>query len=339
MAFVTEPGKIEFLERQLPVLGELDVLVRVKAVTLCGSDLHIFKGKHPSAQLPVPIGHEIAGQVQEVGAGVVKVKPGDKVAIEPVITCEKCHFCQRGQYHLCTDISFQYRVGQGGVAPFFVAAEKWVHPLPERISYAEGALLEPLSVALHAVKLAHIRVDESCAIFGAGAIGLMVAQLAKLAGCAELFIADINEFRLQKGLMWGATDALNSRAVDVIHEILNRTDGLGVDKAFEAVGLDSTLVSALKTLRKGGKAVVLGIFEKPEIRIPSNIFVQKEIALVGSQGYCWDFQSAIKLMDLGRVDLKGLITHQLPFENVQEAFEILMEPKKEAIKIVLTSDG
>ena len=137
MAIVTSPGIIEFQDRPLPTLGPDEVQIKVKAVSICGSDLHIFKGAHPAAPLPVPAGHEIAGEVEKVGNSVNKLKPGDRVAIEPVIVCEECYFCQRGEYSLCENISFQYRKGQGGFTPLFIAREKWVHPLPANLSYAE----------------------------------------------------------------------------------------------------------------------------------------------------------------------------------------------------------
>ncbi|MFC1923216.1 MFS transporter, partial [Chloroflexota bacterium] len=158
-----------------------------KAVSICGSDLDIFKGAHPAAPLPVPAGHEIAGEVQKVGNSVNKLKPGDRVAIEPVIVCEQCYFCQRGEYSLCENISFQYRKGQGGFTPLFIAPEKWAHPLPPNISYAEGALVEPLSVALHAIKKSNLGIGDNSAIFGAGAIGLLLLMLVKSTGGGDAF--------------------------------------------------------------------------------------------------------------------------------------------------------
>jgi len=175
MIFVTQPGTVDIWERPILPLGDLDVLIKVKATALCGSDLHIFKGKHPAVSLPVPVGHEIAGEVAEIGSDVTKVKPGDRVTVEPVIVCGVCQYCQRGDYHLCANISFQYRQGQGGLTTDFIAPERWVHLLPDDIPYAAGALIEPLSVAVHAVRLAHLDMSESVAIFGAGAIGLRLA--------------------------------------------------------------------------------------------------------------------------------------------------------------------
>ena len=338
MAIVTSPGIIEFQDRPLPTLGPDEVQIKVKAVSICGSDLHIFKGAHPAAPLPVPAGHEIAGEVEKVGNSVNKLKPGDRVAIEPVIVCEQCYFCQRGEYSLCENISFQYRKGQGGFTPLFIAPEKWVHLLPANLSYAEGALVEPLSVALHAIKKSNLGVGDNSAIFGAGAIGLLLLMLFKSTGGGDAFVVDVQDHRLQKALDLGATAVFNNLEDNSVEQIIQRSGGLGVERAFEAVGINLTLVQALQTLKKGGMAILLGLFETPDVSIPANIFVQKEISLSGSQGYCWDFQVALKLLGDKRLDLKPLITHQVPLTQVQDAFDLLMDPKNEAIKVVVNVD-
>ena len=338
MAVVTAPGVIEFQERPLPRPGPDEVRVRVKAVSICGSDLHIFKGAHPAAPLPVPAGHEIAGEVDLVGENVRKVKPGDRVAIEPVVVCGTCAACQQGAYNLCEQISFQYRVGQGGFTTYFIAQAKWVHVLPDGLSYAEGALVEPLSVALHAVKRSQLRIGDNSAIFGAGAVGLLLMLLLKASGGGDVYMVDVQHHRLQKALELGASAAFNNLEGNSVEKIVQQTDGLGVARAFEAVGINLTLVQALEVLKKGGVATLVGLFEKPELAVPANIFVQKEITLTGSQGYCWDFQGALKLLTDRRIDLKPLITHRMPLANVQEAFDLLMEPQNEAIKVVVTVD-
>jgi 2-desacetyl-2-hydroxyethyl bacteriochlorophyllide A dehydrogenase len=338
MAVVTQPGKVEILDRPLPDVAGDEVRIKVKAVTICGSDLHIFKGKHPAAPLPVPVGHEIAGEVEQVGPQVRRYQPGDRVIVEPVLACGECYFCQRGQYHLCTDISFQYRQGQGGLTTRFIAQEKWLHRMPEGISYAEGALVEPLSVALHALKKSELKIGDTSVIFGAGAIGLFLLQLIQVAGGGETFVVDVQEFRLSTARQIGAAAVFNNLEQDVVSLLMQLTDEMGVDKAFEAVGINTTLVQALRSLKKGGRAILLGLFEKPDAVIPANLFVQKEIGLLGSQGYCWDFQSAIQLIEQGKLDLKPMLTHYFPLSRVQEAFEVLRDPKAQAIKVVITMD-
>jgi 2-desacetyl-2-hydroxyethyl bacteriochlorophyllide A dehydrogenase len=338
MAFVTAPGKVEFRERSLPKLSPKDVLIKVKASALCGSDLHIFKGRHPAAPLPVAIGHELSGEVLSIGKKVSKVKEGGRVVVEPVIVCGICPFCRRGEYHLCMDISFQYRKGQGGFSPYFVTSEDWVHPLPPNVTFEEGALVEPLSVAIHAVRKGNLQLGHSVAIFGAGAVGLLVLVLSRLSGAGETFVVDIQGHRLKKAKELGASDALDGSKGNAVTMIFEKTSQLGVDRSFEAVGLEGTLIQSLKVLKKGGTSILVGLFENPEVTIPANIFVQREIALMGSQGYCWDFQTALKMLEAGKIKLKQIITHVLPLTSLQEAFELLTDPKGEAIKIVITCE-
>jgi len=335
MAFVTAPGKVEFRERKLPKLSSKDVLIGVKATSICGSDLHIFRGKHPAAPLPVAIGHELSGEVLRIGKEVTKIREGDRVVVEPVIICGECHFCRRGEYHLCLNISFQYRRGQGAFTPFFVAHEHWVHLLPRNVSFEEGALMEPLSVAIHAVKKGNLQLGHSVAIFGAGAIGLLVLILSRLSGLGEIFVVDVQGHRLKKAEELGALEAFDNARGDAVGKIFGKTSQLGVDRSFEAVGIGGTLIQSLKVLKKGGASILVGIFENPEVKLPANIFVQREISLMGSQGYCWDFQTALKMLEGGRIQLKQLITHVLPLPSLQKAFEYLTDPRRKAIKVVI----
>jgi 2-desacetyl-2-hydroxyethyl bacteriochlorophyllide A dehydrogenase len=335
MAFVTQPGKIEILEKPIPPLGEFDVLIKVKASTICGSDLHIFKGKHPFVSLPVPVGHEIAGEVTEIGRSVSKVQPGDRVTVEPALICGHCYYCQQGNYHLCANISFQYRQGQGGLTTDFIAPERWVHVLPENLPYELGALIEPLAVAVHAVGLANLKLGDNVAIIGAGAIGLFILQVVRGAGAGKVFISDIRDFRLDLALELGATQVINIKKTDVVNHILQQTGGVGVKKAFEVVGLESTLTQSLQIIQKGGQTVLVGLFEADSICIPANIFVQKEISLTGSQGYHWDFQRAIELVRVGNFDLEKMITHQFELDQTQNAFDTLVDEGQNAVKAVI----
>jgi threonine dehydrogenase-like Zn-dependent dehydrogenase len=338
MAFVTAPGVIEFRSYERAPLDPLEVRLAVKAASICGGDLHIFKGRHPFAPLPVSVGHELAGEVIETGDAVTKVKTGDRVTVEPVIACGTCDPCRRGNYHLCRSISFQYRKGQGAFTPYFTAHENHVFCLPEGLSYEEGALIEPLSVALHAVKKSGVRLGNTSAVFGAGAIGLLVIMLLRQASGGRTFIVDVDDFRLHKALELGASRAIHNRREDALEVILAGTGGAGVDYAYEAVGRELTLVQALQSLRKGGAATLLGIFEESPACLPVNLFVQKEISLLGSQGYNWDFQDALILLAQRRLDLKPLITHRVTLEELQSGFETLLDPAGQAVKVVVVME-
>lgn len=338
MAVIAATGKVEFQEKTLPPLGDEEVLIKVHAAAICGSDLHLYKGLHPSVNLPSAVGHEASGEIIEVGKAVTRHTVGERVTIEPVIACGKCEYCARGNYHLCSSISFQYRKGQGAFTPYFIVHQDRAFTLPEGLSYQEGALVEPLSVALHAVKKSGIGLGQSSAVFGAGAIGLMVSLLSKQASGIGSIICDVHPYRLQKALQMGALQAINSREEDAVEAILAATQGMGVDKSFEAVGLEATLTQALQVLKRGGNATLLGIFEQLENKLPVNLFVQREISLYGSQGYCWDFQDALRMLEAGSIDLKPFVTHTLPLEDVARGFEILLNPKNESIKVVIKID-
>jgi len=335
MAIVSSPGKIEFQEKRVPSLSSKDVLIGVKACAICGSDLHIFKGSHPAAPLPIAIGHELSGEVLNIGENVSKVKEGDRVVVEPVVICGECYFCRSGQYHLCLNISFQYRKGQGGFARYFVAEEDWVHKIPEKVSFEEGALIEPLSVAVHAIKKGNLQFGHTVAIFGSGAIGLLILLLSRLFGMAEVFVVDVQPYRLKRAKEFGASDVLDNSKGDAVQKIFEKTSQLGVDRSFEAVGLQSTLIQSLKVLKKGGTCILVGIFEDQDVKIPANLFIQKEISLSGSQGYCWDFQTALTLVEKAIVPLKKMVTHVLPLSSLQEGFELLMDSKSKTIKVVI----
>jgi 2-desacetyl-2-hydroxyethyl bacteriochlorophyllide A dehydrogenase len=336
MAWVTSPGKIEFREHTLPPLGRRDVLVQIKAAAICGSDLHIFKGRHPSAELPVSIGHEAAGQIAAVGKEVSTHKVGDRVAIEPVITCGVCEFCKRGQYHLCEKISFQYRTGQGAFTSYFIAPEDRVYRLPDRLTYEEGALVEPLSVALHAFKKAGLQHGQTCAVFGAGALGVLIAALTRQAGASRVFISDINPFRLGKALELGATDVINNLSSNPVEIIRTMTAQMGVDCTFEAVGLGTTLLQAIHAVKKGGMVTLVGIFENPEVILPANLIVQREIRMAGSQAYCGDYEASLALLENGEIDLKKMITHRFVLEEIQQGFELLTGSPSDALKVIIT---
>jgi threonine dehydrogenase-like Zn-dependent dehydrogenase len=241
----------------------------------------------------------------------------------------------RGQYHLCAQISFQYRKGQGGFAPYFIVHENRAYKLPENVSYAEGALVEPLSVALHAVNKSGMRLGQSGAVFGAGSIGLLVLMLAQHVSGSRIFISDGRPYRLRKATELGAWRVIDSRHEDAVRVILEETQQMGVDHAFEAVGLETTLVQSLNAVNKGGVVTLLGIFEELQAMIPVNLFIQREITLSGSQGYNWDFPDSLKLLERGIIDLKPLISHRLPLERLSNGFEILLAPDSDAIKVLI----
>ncbi len=330
---VVEPGKVDFLERDLKNPEGKEVLIRIVSSSICGSDLHIFKGKHPSAPLPVTIGHEFSGDIIAVGDQVKNVKAGDRVTVEPCLVCGECLACRTGNYGYCENISFTYRNGDGAMAEYITVQEPYVYKLPDSMSYDEGALIEPLSVATHAVRRADIKLGEKVIIIGSGAIGMLIAALSRRSGASEVVVVDHNDAKLQMSLEMGATRTINSKNEDIYQVVNELTDGHGMDKSFECVGLEATFLQAMMSIKKNGLATIIGIFENPNITIPATRFITHEIKVQGSQGYCWDFPVALSVADT--IPLKKLITHKFPLDQLQEALETCLSREKGAIKVLI----
>lgn len=335
MAFITKPGVIEF--RDLPLRDPTadEVMIKVHSAAICGSDLHLYKGRHPSVNLPAAVGHELMGEVMRKGSGAATFKEGDRVTIEPVISCGSCHYCLRGEYHLCMNVSFQYRKGQGAFSQYFYSPTNRTYKVSDTVTDDEATLIEPLSVALHAVKKSGLRVGETSAIIGAGAIGQIVALLSRQISGRQPIIADMNEFRVKKAIEMGARGVLINEGEDLPGRVNDLREGLVVDHVFEAVGRESSLRQSLEIVRKGGKITLLGIFEDPFPKVPVNLFVQKEISLSGSQGYAWDFDDAIKLVENAAINLKPIVTEHLQMKDLKHGFEILSKPGNEQIKVIM----
>ena len=330
---VYEPFKVRFLKRDITALAPDEVLVRVRASALCGSDLHIARGRHPSAPLPVTIGHEFAGDVQAVGSAVKNVAVGRRVTAEPCIVCGTCEACRHGDYGYCEHISFTYRNGDGAMADYVVVKAACVYELPDDLSYETGALIEPLSVATHAVRRAQIQLGETVLILGAGAIGMMTAAMCRRSGAAQVIVADLSDSRLEMALQMGATVAINSGRTDLEQDVARLTGGQGVDKSFECVGRESCFLQAIQTLRRNGTATVVGIYEQPQITFPASRLVTHEIHIQGAQGYCWDFPIAIAAArDL---PLEKFITHTFPLEQLQQALDTALDPASNSIKVIV----
>jgi len=332
---VVEPGKVDFISKVVTDPGPGQVLIKIVSSSICGSDIHIFKGKHPSAKLPVTIGHEFSGLIAAVGSGVEDLVIGDRVTVEPVIACGKCKACRSGDYGYCENISFTYRNGDGSMANYITVSKQNVFKLPDYLSYDSGALIEPLAVATHAVRRADIKLGEKVLIIGGGAVGILIAALCRRNGASEVVIADHSPKKLNIALELGATVAINSNEEDVLETVNKLTEGTGMDKTFECVGRESTFIQAMMSLRKNGLATIVGIFEEKEIKIPVNRYITHEIKVQGAQGYCWDFPVALELSK--EIQLEKLITHSFKLEELQEAIETILDRKNGAIKVVIKS--
>lgn len=333
MAVLQTPGVAQIVERELAEPGETQVVIAIRASSICGGDLHLYKGKHPSAPLPAALGHELSGDVISIGSKVSSVCIGDRVTVEPVIACGSCPPCLRGEYGYCDNLSYHYRQGQGAMAEYFVVEQRYVYKLPESMSYEAGALIEPLAVAVHAVKRAKIGLRDDVVIIGAGPIGILVSAVCKAAGAREIIVADIAEVRLEMALAMGATRTINSSQESVVDVVRQVTGGRGIGRSFECAGNEKTFEQAMRCLCKGGIATMVAIFEQPTIQIPVTLIVSQEITVQGAQGYCWDFETALALTNV--IDLGKLVSHVFPLAEVDKALKVALNREEKPVKVVL----
>lgn len=332
-AEIISPGVISLrrVEKRKP--KDYEVLIRIKSSAVCGSDVHIFTGKHPYTKLPSAIGHEISGLVEEIGKEVKTVKVGNRVCVEPLITCNNCYYCKRGRYNYCEKLKLKYRSGYSGYAEYYYAEERWIHHLPNNISFDEGALIEPLAVAVHAVSRAGINLCDSICIVGDGPVALMIMQVAYTAGAGDIFLLGIQDKNLKIAEKFGAISLKNNEKA--VQEVLKRTCNRGVNVSFEVVGLTETFDQALSVVCKGGRSVITGIFEEKLCSQQLRDSMVREVNVIGTSSYCWDFEKAILLASYGRIDLKSLITHKFKLEDVEKAMSLKIERKEQPIKIIL----
>ncbi len=334
MAVMTGPKSVELRQVEVPELQDDDVLVQVKSSAVCGSDVHMYKGKHPFASLPCTFGHEVSGEVVQIGKKVNRVKVGDRVCVEPLTICEHCYYCLRGEYAYCENLKLKYK-SVGGFCDYYVASEKWVHKLGSEMSYNEGCLMEPLAVAVHAVGRSRLTMGSSVAILGDGAIGLMLLAVAKGLGVHPIIITGASGKNLELAKSLGATTTVRSGEADPVEEAKKQTNGLGVDVSFEAVGLSLTFNQAILSLKSGGRAVILGLFTEELVPTDLTPELRREKEIVGTTSYCWDFETAIDLVQNGVVNLKPLITHELPLGELKTALETKSDLSSGAVKVIV----
>jgi len=335
MAVVTSADHVSYKEFDIPVLLPNQVLIKTSYAAVCGSDLHLYHDIHPYVKAPCTIGHELAGRVIEYGKDVKKFKEGDLVVPEPVLVCGTCEYCLSGQYHMCRDLSFQYRKGQAGFTDYFVVDERWAHKVPESVGEKEAALVEPLSVAVHGVKKAGNLLGKTVTIYGAGAIGSFVALICQLEGASKVWIIDRNDNKLQISTRLTGAESINNSKQHPLPLIIEATNGIGCDIVIECTGNKACAAEALECVRKMGIVIQMGISSGNFTDYPYPRILQKEIHLQGSQGYCFDFQTSLALLSAGKVDLTSFITHEFSWEDIEKAFALAADPQTDSMKIVL----
>ncbi|MGC8971346.1 MAG: NAD(P)-dependent alcohol dehydrogenase [bacterium] len=326
--------KISIEEREIPKPKDDEVLVRIKSVGVCGSDIHYYnEGRIGSfiVEKPLVLGHECAGEIVEVGPKVKSLKVGDRVALEPGIPCRKCNYCKTGRYNLCPDVVFMATPPvDGAFAEYVVHPEDFAFKLPDNVSYDEGALIEPLSVGIYSSERAKIRPGDTVLIFGAGPIGLVTLQAAKSYGAENVIVVDINDFRLSKAKEIGADFVINSKTERIEDYVKD-----GVDVVFDASGNSSVIRESTRFAKRGGKIVFIGLASEDYIGLNINEITSKELDLLGIFRYANVYKKAVDLVAKGKINLKTLVTHHFPLEQTQEALEFADKNKDKCIKVIV----
>lgn len=319
-----------------PVVEAHDVLIRVRAAGICGSDLHGFlDSAGTSRREGLIMGHEAAGEVVAVGASVTRVVVGDHVTIDPQVSCGHCVPCQHGWISICDNKrvtgSSLRGFEQGTMAELASIPEKQVFIVPKSMSFPDAAMIEPLSNALHLVNRAGILLGDTVVIYGAGTLGLCILQGVVLAGAKRIIVSDTAPHRLEIARSLGAEVVLSPLVDDVHARVLELTDGLGADVVIESVGIDATYQDAIKVVRKRGKVMFFGAVQDT-VTLPLLPILHKEISLIGCTGANDETQLAIDMVASGRIDVSALRTNEFPLEEAQQAFDLLSTPNT-AVKV------
>jgi L-iditol 2-dehydrogenase len=337
-----EYKQLEIVDIPVPIPAPDEVLVRVKACGICGSDVHGYDGSSGRRIPPIVMGHEAAGVVAGMGSKVSGIQEGDRVTFDSTIYCGRCAYCLRGEVNLCDrrqvlGVSTPEYRRPGAFAEYVLVPQRIMHRLPGDISFAEAAMVEPLAVAVHAVSLSEINENSTVLVVGAGMIGILVMQALRAANCSRIYISDIDDTRLRLAEQLGATATINAKKADTAAEIHGLTSGTGVDVALEAVGNSVAIKTAIDSVRKGGIVTLIGNVS-PTVEIPLQAVVSRQIRLQGSAASSGEYPQCIDLLARGAVRVKPLITAVTPLEEGPRWFERLHSGEPNLIKIILAPD-
>lgn len=326
-----------------PAPAPRDVLLRVKACGICGSDVHGMDGSTGRRIPPIIMGHEASGIIEAVGEQVEGWKPGDRVTFDSTIYCGECFYCRRGQINLCDNrrvlgVSCADYRQHGAFAEYVVAPQHILYRLPDTMRFEQAALVEALSVAFHAVRRTPITLNDTAVVIGAGMIGLLVIQTLRLAGCGQIIAVDIDPGRLQLACRLGADIGLRSDTEDVPGAVQGLTGGRGADVGFEVVGITPAIKTALTSLRKGGSLTLVGNVA-PTVELGLQATVTREITLYGSCASAGEYPACLDMIARGSIDVDALISSVAPLSQGAAWFDRLYAREAGLMKVVLTPDG
>lgn len=336
---LTEYNHLEYMDVDIPEINDEEVLVRVAACSICGSDVHGYDGSSGRRIPPLIMGHEASGTIEKAGKRVTDFKPGDRVTFNSTVFCGKCFFCKRGEFNLCNygkvlGVSCgEYHI-DGAMAEYIKVPEAILYHLPDKVTFEQAALVEPLSVAIHALKVSPVFMNDRVVVVGAGTIGLLIIQALKVAGCSEIIAIDLDEQKLKTALEVGATCVIQSQKENAKDKVLEKTKGLGADLAFEAVGIAPTFKTAVDAVRKGGNVVMVGNVSK-EIPLELQKCVTRQIGLLGSCASAGEYDIGLSLIEKGLINLDNIISVVAPLSEGDKWFKKLHQAEPGIIKIVL----
>ena len=335
---LTKYRSLEIAELPVPVPGADEVLIRVAACGICGSDIHGYDGSSGRRIPPLVMGHEAAGVIESLGAEVENVSKGDRVTFDSTIYCGTCPHCVRGEINLCDNRQvFGVSCGDyrraGAFAEFVLVPARITYRLPETLAFEEAAMLEAVAVAIHAVSLIPISANSNALVIGAGTIGLLALQALRSAGCSRVFVSDVDPTRLKLAQELGATAAFPA-GPELKQHVSQTTNGIGMDLAIEAVGINATVTAAIGSVRKGGNVVLIGNVS-PQVTLPLQQVVTRQLRLQGSCASAGEYPRAIDLMSRGEIRVQPLISAIAPLEDGQFWFERLYAREPNLMKVVL----
>jgi L-iditol 2-dehydrogenase len=334
-AVMVEPKKIEFREVKMPKTQPDEVLIQVKRIGVCGSDIHVWHGLHPFTSYPVVQGHEVSGLVAEFGSQVKDFSVGEKVVFMPQVTCGVCYPCRNGMEHICDNLKVMGFQTSGAAQDFFAVKADKVLKLPISVSLDQAALVEPISVGVHAIRRAGGVAGKKVVVLGAGTIGNLLGQVALASGARGVLITDINEYKLDKARQCGVLHAVNTTKVNLLEAIRTVMGPDQADVIFECVGSQITISEAINFARKGSTIIVVGVFgARPEVDM--GLIQDRELTVAGTLMYQkQDYERAIELVSGNKMKLDLLVTHRFPFRKYKEAYEAIEHMEGESMKVMI----
>lgn len=334
-----EPETIVLEEVERPVPEDTQVLIAVKRIGVCGSDIHAYYDRHPYISCPIVQGHEFSGEVVELGGGVDRLSSGDRVTVMPQLVCGVCHPCTHGRYHICNELKVIGCQADGAAREFIPVDQDLVVKLPGDVSFDHGAMVEPVAVGVHALGRLGDVTGKNLLVLGAGPIGNLTAQAARGLGAASVMISDISSFRLEVARACGIEHPVNV-ADDVLEEQIDSAFGPDrADAILECVGIQETIELAIGLARKGTDIIVVGVFgERPTVDIGQ--VQDKELRLIGTLMYqAEDYHRAIELIRSGSIQLDPLITQRFPLEHYAAAYKYIEEYGDRSLKVLIDVDA